>query len=225
VESGGDGAVEVGGHTPAPPDDADAPSELLAPLLEEWRDVLVKHVLERLDPTDCALLAQVGKPWLAVVVGNNRPRAGKGWSVPLKLADFVGSVERLAWAKDNGCPWDKETCEVIAAGGHLDVLQWARAHSCPWGTGTLIRAAEGGHLETLRWAREHDCPWNFRVCVYAAGGGHRDVLQWLREIGYPLDTETTAFAARCGRLEVLQWARELGWGLHSFTFQLNLSRV
>ena len=32
--------------------DADAPSELLGPLLEEWHDVLVKHVLSRLDPTD-----------------------------------------------------------------------------------------------------------------------------------------------------------------------------
>jgi hypothetical protein len=85
--------------------DDDAPSALLEPLLEEWRDVLVKHVLARLDPTDCALLAQVGKPWLAVVVANNLPRAGQGGAVPLKIADFIGSVERLAWAKDNGCPW------------------------------------------------------------------------------------------------------------------------
>jgi len=29
----------------------DAPSELLAPLLEEWHEVLVTHVLSRLDPT------------------------------------------------------------------------------------------------------------------------------------------------------------------------------
>jgi len=48
------------------------------PLLKEWRDVLVKHVLERLDPTDSALLARAGKPWLAVVVASNLPRAGMG---------------------------------------------------------------------------------------------------------------------------------------------------
>jgi hypothetical protein len=85
--------------------DADAPSALLAPLLEEWRDVLVKHVLARLDPTDCALLAQVGKPWRAVLVANNLPRAGKRGAVDLKVVDFVSSVEMLAWAKANGCPW------------------------------------------------------------------------------------------------------------------------
>jgi hypothetical protein len=86
-------------------DDDDAPSELLAPLLEEWRDVLVTHVLSRLDATDYALLARVAKPWLAVVLASNLPRAGKGGrdgtggAVPLKLKDFVGSVEMLAWAK------------------------------------------------------------------------------------------------------------------------------
>jgi hypothetical protein len=31
--------------------------------------------------------------------------------VPVKLEGkyFVGSVERLAWAKANGCPWDYNT--------------------------------------------------------------------------------------------------------------------
>ena len=90
--------------------DDDAPSELLAPLLEEWREVLVTHVLSRLDPTDCAVLAQVAKPWLAVVVANDLPRVGQtpGW--PLKIIDFVGSVARLAWAKENGCPWNRCVC-------------------------------------------------------------------------------------------------------------------
>jgi hypothetical protein len=86
-------------------DDDATPSELLVLLLEEWREVLVKHVLARLDPTDCAMLARVAKPWLAVVLANYLPRAGQGGAVRLKLVDFVGSVQRLAWAKDNGCPW------------------------------------------------------------------------------------------------------------------------
>ena len=100
---GGGGAAGAGGSSAAvaavgPPaendDDSDdaAPSELLAPLLEEWRDVLVKHVLERLEPTDCALLARMGKPWLAVLVANNLPRAGKAGAVPLLLRDLVGSA-------------------------------------------------------------------------------------------------------------------------------------
>ena len=42
----------------------------------------------------------------------------------LKLVDFCGSVERLAWAKDNGCPWEARTCAYIATGGQLEVLVW-----------------------------------------------------------------------------------------------------
>jgi len=41
--------------------------------------------------------------------------------VAFKVDDFVGSVEKLAWAKDNGCPWEIKTCALIAAGGHLEV--------------------------------------------------------------------------------------------------------
>jgi hypothetical protein len=128
------GAASGHGHTSGDDDDADAdaPSELLVPLLEEWREVLVKHVLTRLDPTDCALLAQVGKPWRAVVEANKLPRAGKAGAVSLKVEEFVGSAEMLAWAKDNGCPWEEETCAAAAAGGHLEVLQWAREHGCAW---------------------------------------------------------------------------------------------
>jgi hypothetical protein len=59
----------------------------------------------RPDPKDCAMLAQVGKPWLAVVLANNLSRAGKRGAVKLSLVDFVGSIKLLAWAKENGCPW------------------------------------------------------------------------------------------------------------------------
>jgi len=136
--------------------DDNAPSELLGPLLEEWPDLL-GLVLTWLDPTDCALLARVAKAWLAVVLANNLPRAGKAGAVPLKVTDFVGSVEMLAWAKDNGCPWESRTC--AAAGGRLDVLQWARKYHCPWDERTTVFAARGGHLEVLKWAREHSCPF------------------------------------------------------------------
>jgi len=59
----------------------------------------------RLGPADCAVVAQVGHPWLAAVLAANLPRTGKSAGVPLKLNEFVGSIVRLAWAKANGCPW------------------------------------------------------------------------------------------------------------------------
>ena len=100
-------------------------------------------MLARLDPTDCALLARVAKPWLAVVLANYLPRAGKGGSVRLKLVDFVGSVRRLAWAKDNGCPWHERNLRTAAEGGHLEVLQWAREHGCLLDRWTCTRANRG----------------------------------------------------------------------------------
>ena len=37
----------------------------------------------------------------------------------------------LKWARENGCPWDQDTC-ASRRGGHLEVLKWARANDCPW---------------------------------------------------------------------------------------------
>jgi hypothetical protein len=75
--------------------------------------------------------------------------AHRAFGVKLKVDDFVGSVERLAWAKENGCRWgnsrgalvgvwrDSRIYRLIARGGQLDVLKWAREHGCPlWGGAT-----------------------------------------------------------------------------------------
>jgi len=60
-------------------DDDGAPSELLAPLLEEW-PYLMELVLAQLDPTDCALLARWrsrGWWWCWPII--YRLRATEGW--------------------------------------------------------------------------------------------------------------------------------------------------
>jgi len=60
--------------------------------------------------TDLAKLAQVGPPWLAAVVASGTRARGRARAgAPLKLT-LVGFVERLAWAKDNGCPWVGIVC-------------------------------------------------------------------------------------------------------------------
>ena len=80
----------------------------------------------------------MGKPWLAVVLANNLPRAGKAGAPPLKVPDFVGSIEMLFWAKRNFSPWYvTDMCAAIAGGGHLDVLQWA------WEAGAYTRSLSG----------------------------------------------------------------------------------
>ena len=179
----------------------------------------VYHLNVRRYSTDCALLAQVGKPWLAVVVANNLPRAGKGDAVPLSLIHKpeslilrFGSANMLAWAKANGCPWVAGVYHWAARGGNLEALKWARENDCPWDPSdiwTCALAARGGHLEVLRWAREHGAQWDAETCAAAAQGGHPEVLRWARGHGAcPWDARTPKAAAQGGHLETLKWARE-----------------
>jgi hypothetical protein len=83
-----------------------AESPLLGPLLEEWSDVFDAKVLPLLDPTTRALLGRCGQACRDAVLRSPKlPCAGRTAGVKLKVKEFVGSVSRLAWAKDNGCPW------------------------------------------------------------------------------------------------------------------------
>jgi len=186
------------------------PSPLLGVLLEKLPEVFQAEVLPRLGPADRTVLAQVGRPWLAAVVGSGLARAGETAGVPLSIRSFVGSAGRLAWAKANGCRWVAKTCAIAARGGRLEVLRWARENDCPWSELTCAYAAFRGHLEVLRWARENGCPWNEDTCAFAVVRGRLNVLQWLREHGCPWDARTCGWAAEGGHLQVLQWARAHG---------------
>jgi hypothetical protein len=204
------------------------PSPLLGGLHEGLPEVLAAKVLPRLDPTDMVLFGQVGRACRAAVVALGAPReevqtsddsddegteGGEGGPLLLRVRDFVGSVERLAWAKERGCPWDASVCEYAADGGHLDVLKWAWEHGCEWNQWTCAFAAREGYIEVLRWAHEHGCPWGAATCQLAAYGGHLHVLQWAREHGCPWDSLTCTFAAIGGRV------------LHSSTFRAQRENV
>ena len=188
--------------------DNDTPPTLTR-LAEELPDLFAREVLQRMDATTRAMLAETSRTFRAAVALSGLPRVHHG-SERLKLEEFCNLVERLAWAKSRGCPWTERTCELVAEGGHLEVLVWAREHGCPWDGRTCAYAAWGGHLEMLVWAREHGCPWNETTCTYAAQRGRLEVLVWAREHGCPWNQSTCADAARGGHLEVLEWARANG---------------
>jgi len=152
-----------GQYLPGPVRGADAlaDSPLLGALMVDLREVFDAKVLPLLSPATCAVFGRVGQACLdAVLRSPEIPCAGQTVGVKLGVKDFVGSVKLLAWANDNGCPWDAHTCAVVAKGGHLEVMQWAREHDCPWDERTCESAAENGHLNVLHWAREHGCPWD-----------------------------------------------------------------
>jgi hypothetical protein len=121
--------------------------------------VLETHVLPRLNPVDLAMFSRTSSACRAAVVNAGLPRAGlvegagvwrgagggvegfagmwrgassaAGCGGPLRVEDFVGSVVRLAWAFENGSPWNKKTSERVAAGGCLEALQWCVEQECP----------------------------------------------------------------------------------------------
>jgi len=131
------------------------------------------EVLQQLDPTDRTMLAQVGRPWLAAVLASGLPRLPRGVTVRLGLWEFCMSVERLAWAKANGCWWgvpnydgSNNTCALAAEGGYLAVLRGAREHHCPWNAATCEaqlgegtwRCCGGRGSTTVRGARTRVLP-------------------------------------------------------------------
>ena len=101
-----------------------------------------------LDSTDVALLARAcWKCGEAVASAAGLARAEDSAVVslaPLKIRDFVLSVELLAWVEANGCPWDARVCSVAAQGGRLEALQWAREHGCPWNAVTCRKPLGAG---------------------------------------------------------------------------------
>ena len=141
--------------------DALADSPLMGPLLGELRAVFDSEVLPRLGGTDCAVFGRVGQACRdAVLRSPELACAGRTVGVKFRVKDFVGSVKRLTWAKDNRCRWDAHTCAAVVKGGRLEVLLWAREHDCPWDERTCEAAFLSGHLDMLRWARKHGCPWD-----------------------------------------------------------------
>ena len=53
----------------------------------------------------------------------------------------------LKWARENGCPWDEQTCAYAAEGGHIELLRWARENGAPWTEFTRRIAAAKGYVE------------------------------------------------------------------------------
>jgi hypothetical protein len=190
-----------GGPEPAPPapplsaggddenhDDHDDFSPLLD-LLERFPDLFEKYVLEHPDPTARASLAGAGSAFLDVVFPRSifpfgLPRAQEttgGFAARVfTLGDYLGTAERLAWAKANGCPWSWRTCAHAAEQGNVEALKRMREHHCQWDTVTSYAAARGGHLAVLPCARAHGCPWNTRGCEIASRH-HPDTLAWVQQ--------------------------------------------
>jgi hypothetical protein len=60
------------------------------------------------------------------------------------VAAVITTAPLVAWAHDNGVPWNEQTAASIALGARLKVLQQARADGCPWDERVCLpRSSEG----------------------------------------------------------------------------------
>ena len=172
--------------------DSNAPaSPLLGRLLDEWPDLFEAEVLPRMDPTTRAVLAQVARAGRdAVRLPPDLACAGRTVGVRLKLAEFVGSAGRLAWAKAHGCLWEARTCELVVAGELEDALMWALEHHCPWNETMCTTAAFDGHLQVVEWLIEAGADFDIArpdngitPLFFAAQEGHLNVVERLIAAG------------------------------------------
>ena len=126
-------------------------------------------------------------------------------------------LEVLKWLReslDPPCPWNASACTGAAEAGSIEILAYLRQNGCPWNADAFLAAAGRGHLAVLKWLRSHGCPGpdqqaspgRPQVCAAAADGGHLEVLKWLRsEFSLPWGGTCALAAVRAGRLQTLKW--------------------
>lgn len=97
------------------------------------------HVLSFLHPMEEFFAAKVCSEWCGLLRHQRHQRSMvEWWTTWTRYA--VTSVACLQWARENGCPWNADTCAEAARGGHLVVLQWLRANRCEWDEWTCAEA-------------------------------------------------------------------------------------
>lgn len=135
--------------------------------------------------------------------GLPRDRAGVCSAIAL-----LGDLELLKCAREEGCPWDKETCLLAAKGGFVEVLNYAYENGCPEHWYECEFAAEGGHREVLEWSqqgdRKHKFKWSYWTCAVAAGAGQLELLQWLRANKCRWNWRTVGLARKGGHMNVVK---------------------
>ena len=137
--------------------------------------------------------------------------ANTGFSICGNAA-FHGALDVLAFARENGIPWDHDTCAGAAQGVQLDVLQWAIDRGCPLEMSACEVAACEGYIDVLKFLRTRDppCPWGPRVAAGAAANGNLECLKWLHENGCEWDERVLKLGSRHNHAELCAWAVSAG---------------
>lgn len=138
------------------------------------------------------------------VLNENALATLAGSSPTCEQEDGRSSVEILAWARANGCPWNRawlveavaddwsECSRGLPGRGPSPILTFLEDNGCggEWLDGICALAADAGNVNTLRDAVALGLPWDSDECWARAtaplrhdvGEGHGEVQAWLCEL-------------------------------------------
>ena len=68
--------------------------------------------------------------------------------------------------------------KIAAKKGHLEIIKWARQNGCPWDSDTCTYAVQSGNLEIIKWVHENGCPWDKQDCLERAKK-YPNVVNWI----------------------------------------------
>jgi hypothetical protein len=118
----------------------------------------------------------------------------------VQWCECTWAFAHLAWARENDCPWNAQTCAIAAADGHLNTLAWARESGGPWDEETFQYAVAGAdRREMLVHLYRGNCPRDSTVCERAASNGFHRSQRWAHG--------PTALSFTAGQMEALTLLR------------------
>lgn len=151
-------------------------------------------------------------------------------------AAYIGNINILKWAKQNGFIIGKEVCDIAIINNEIDMLKYAIENGascsinvtnyaiknhpslityliengCECNSYLTYFAAKKGDIELLKFLHEKGCPWNKNTCEAAVIANSLECLKYAHENGCNWDEETCEAAAKKGHIECLKYAHENG---------------
>jgi len=125
-------------------------------------EILVE-IFGKLESPQVSICMMVNKKWNGILRGREIGIEvyGDVIRVAAEWAAYNGNMDLLKFAKINFR--ESRLCEVSSRGGQLNTLKWARENGCPWDKNeclwniwTFSCVEIGDHQGILKWIRENE---------------------------------------------------------------------